>query len=118
MTEVDGADTLARTCRAAADDLEDMAAAHAAAGRLVQQRARGYAPKASGALAQSIVADASGTEVAVSSPLIYAGVQEYGWAAHNISAQPFLQPAMADVDTVLKPYEAAVDKAVAQIRGA
>jgi phage gpG-like protein len=117
-TDVDGADTLARTCRAAADDLDDMAAAHAEAGRLVQQRARGYAPKVSGTLATSITVDAGGSEAVVASPLVYAGVQEYGWAGHNITAQPFLRPAMADQDMVVKPYADATAKAVAQIRGA
>jgi HK97 gp10 family phage protein len=118
VTDVEGADTLARTCRAAADDLDDMAAAHQEAGRLVEQRARGHAPKDTGALATSIRADATGSQVAVGSPLIYAGVQEFGWAGHNIRAQPFLAPAMASTDVVVRPYEDAVAKAVAQIRGA
>jgi HK97 gp10 family phage protein len=89
------------------------------AGRVVQLRASSNAPKVSGTLAASIRADASDTEIVVGSDLVYAGVQEFGWAGHNIAAQPFLRPALEDSTNEVAPlFRRDVEKALSHVQGA
>src|SRR5262245_10222552 len=92
---VEGDETLRRTMATAGDQLEDMDQDDSA--RLVQQRAAARAPKLTGTLAGSLNArDLGDGKAAVESALIYAPVIHYGWAAHNITPQPFLTTALAD----------------------
>jgi hypothetical protein len=58
-----------------------------------------------------------GAEVGSSVP--YAGVQEYGWAAHNISPSRALTGGLGDAtDQVERIYFDAVDGAIGKVRGA
>lgn len=65
----------------------DLAAAEAAAARIIAPAARAAAPKRSGLLAASVHAE--GASVRASAP--YAGVIHNGWPAHNISPSPFVR---------------------------
>lgn len=117
--EVEGADTLARTLRGAADGLDELDGATAATGRLVKQRAAGKAPKLTGRLAGSLFVESSGDEVVVASDLVYAPVIHYGWAAHGIAAHPFLIPAAIDSEPVwLGIFEKDVQAKLNKVRGA
>ena len=118
-TEVEGAAQLDASLGRFADDLGHLDGAAAKAGRIVQDRASQGAPKDTGALAQSIQATASGDAVAVGSPLKYAAPMEYGVPGHNIAAQPYLRPALADsTSEVLAVYQDEVQADLAKVKGA
>jgi phage gpG-like protein len=114
---VRGADTLARTARAAARDLADLRAVNAAVARRIAAAAN--PPRRSGRLAASITPSSTATEAVVSSGLVYAPVQEYGWAAHGIEGRHFLQTAFdTQRAATVGAYDDAVNDAVRQIKGA
>lgn len=118
-TEVVGADTLARTLRRASDRLDELPTATRTTGETVRLRAAQLAPKLSGALAGSISAESTGADVVVASALPYAAVQELGWAAHNITAQPFLKPAMEGTqETWMAYYVDDVERVIDDVKGA
>lgn len=118
QTELVGAARFHATMAKASADLAHLERAATATGRLIDQRAGGAAPKRTGRLASSLVASASGSDARVSSGLVYAGVQHYGWAAHGITAHPFLVPA-AEASTPLwrQFYVADVNRALDQVHG-
>ena len=119
QVEVVGDTRLRATLGAASAALAHMDAANQATSRLVQQRARGAAPKRTGRLAGSLVATATGDEARVASGLVYAGVQHYGWAAHGITAHPFLVPvAQATEQVWIRTYEAQVNQILGMVKGA
>ena len=118
-SELVGATRLRATMAVAAARMAELDAAEAAAGRLIEQRARGLAPKRTGRLASSVRATPGEGEVSVSSSLVYAGVIEYGWAAHGISAHPFLVPAAHASEPVwVRYYETDVNAALELVKGA
>lgn len=95
VVSVDGDETLRRTMGNAEDQLREMDQSENA--RLVQQRAQANAPKVSGRLAGSVTArDLGQGKAEIASALVYAPVIHNGWAAHNISPQPFLTTALDD----------------------
>jgi len=113
---LEGADAFASSLDAAARDLEVMAPEDA--GRIVAQRASVGAPKLTGTLARSITAQTAPATVLVGSDLEYAPVQEFGSGAHNITAQPYLIPALENsAAQVLEAYTAEADKVMAQVHG-
>jgi hypothetical protein len=118
---VEGAAELDASARAASADLADMSRAHGQAGAYVVQVARGMAPVRSGALANSIRAERSTTEVSITAGgfgVPYAGPIHWGWAARNISAQPFLVNALEQAETsVVGIYADDVERTVATIHG-
>lgn len=115
--EVDGAVQLTAGLARFAASLEDLDAAELAAGRAVAQRAGRLAPVRTGALSRSITVS-TGDGVTVGSGLPYAGVQEVGWAARNIQAQPFLRPALADgTPEVAAAYQAEVEANLKRVKG-
>lgn len=117
--EVVGAARCAATMAAAAARLTRLDGATSATSRLVQSRARGNAPKRSGRLAGSLVATAKGDEARVSSGVVYAGVQHYGWAARGITAHPFLVPVAEASTPVWRAYYVAdVNAALNMVKGA
>lgn len=116
---VEGAAQLTAGLARFATALGHLDAAELAAGRAVQQRASRGAPVLTGALARSVLVPTTGDGVTVGSNLPYAGVQEMGWAAHNISAQPFLRPALADgTPEVQAAYQAEVQANLNRVKGA
>jgi hypothetical protein len=118
---VEGARELEQSAHRAADSLGDLSSAHGSAGDYVAQVARGLAPVVSGRLAASIRAERAATEATVTAggPTVpYAGPIHWGWAARNISAQPFLVDALSAAETsVVNIYGAEVQTTVATIHG-
>jgi len=114
--EVRGADRLARTARAAARDLRDLAAANRRVADGIMRAAR--PPRRTGRLAASLTPSATATEATVSSPLVYAPVIEFGWPGHNIEATHFLADALdARYGPTVAIYADTVDQALAQVKG-
>lgn len=119
QAEVVGAARLRATMAKAASDLAHLDRATEATSRLVEQRARGSVPVRTGRLARSLSATSTGDEARVSSSVVYAGVQHYGWAARGIRAHPFLVPAAEDSTAVWRQfYVADVNRALDQVHGA
>lgn len=116
--QVIGADRLARTLLAAAEDLTHLDAATAKTSRAIQTRARTRTPKVSGRLASSLSATSTGTEAAVSSGVVYSAVIHYGWPGHNIRANPFLVPTAEETVPVWSAFFADdVARVVGQVKG-
>lgn len=119
---VEGTRRLRRTLRQAGDDLGNLKEAHANAAEIAARASEALAPKRTGALARTI--RGSGTKTAgvmragrASVP--YAGPIHWGWAARNISPQPFLSDGATNSQGRWLPvYEKAIDDAVRKVRGA
>ena len=100
------------------DRVNDMKAVHEDAGALVASRGRALVPRLSGALGDTIRHDrrvAGASVLAGRRTVPYAGVIHFGWPAHNIEAQPFLDEALEDSrDDVVRLYglgiEVLIDK--------
>lgn len=92
-----------------------MAAANRAWAQSVLQAAN--PPRRSGALAGSLRVEASETEGAVVSDLVYAPVIEHGWPGHGIEARHFLQTAADRQAERLDPYMDTIDDALAGVEG-
>lgn len=122
VVRLEGAAELRRTLRAAGDDLGDLKAAHQAAAEVVAPAAASAAPFRSGRLAASV--RGSGTKTAAqvragSARVPYAGVQEYGWPARGIVAQPYLVPSAEATEPIwYDAYVAEVDTILGRIKGA
>lgn len=73
------------------------------------QKASAMAPRLTGALASSVKGNPSEEKAQIlagSAAVPYAGVQEYGWPSRNISAQPYLRPAVNDnMNYIIAKYE-------------
>jgi phage gpG-like protein len=122
IVKVEGARRLRATLKQAGDDLEDLKAAHARAAAIVVARGRPGAPVGeTGRLAASV--RGSGTKAgaivrAGSAALPYAGVQEWGWPARHIAAQPFLVPAALETEPTWYPaYQAEVQAILDRVKG-
>lgn len=75
-------------------EVADLKAAFAKIGDEAQNKATSFAPKASGALVRSIKVSKSKNRVNIkagSAKVKWAGVQNYGWPARNISGSRFMQ---------------------------
>ncbi|MFJ1461001.1 hypothetical protein [Nocardia sp. N2S4-5] len=84
------------------------------AARIAARAARAAAPRASGRLRRSIRAD--GPTVVTHS--VYAAVQNFGWPARNIRAQPFFYDHMRAVEPLwLNEFERNRDIALGRVRG-
>jgi len=117
-TEIQGAARLRSTLAAARSDFTDMDQSESA--RLIESRAAQRAPKRSGRLASSVRARDLGKGAAeVASSLIYAPVIHYGWPAHSISANPFLETAATDsVPLVQAANLKEADRILGKVHGA
>jgi phage gpG-like protein len=121
LASLEGEKELRRTLKAAGDDLADLKAAHARTADTVSVRGRQKAPRRSGRLAGSV--RPSGTKTAAviragGGAIPYAGVQEYGWPAHHIPAQPYLVPAAEETQPTWEAeYQADVEKILARVKG-
>lgn len=118
--KVRGADEVARTLHALADDLEDLPDVDAAG--LVQRSAQGFARRRTGRMRASIeVKDTSAgatvtAGVGIARP--YPAVQEYGSRRHHITPNAFMRRAVESQERpVVAVYENAVQKAAKQVRG-
>jgi len=116
--EVLGAAEFARTMHQFADDVRNLTAAHTAAGGEVLRLVHGRARRRSGALAASFAAAVADDGVTVSSPLVYAGVQEFGWARHRITPSRALTSSLDDAAPAVETiYTRAVEAALGKVRG-
>ena len=114
---VEGADTLDRTLKAAADEIEDLRDAHSAAAGIVAGAAASRAPRRSGRLAGSISAStADGAVVDVAAP--YAGPIHWGWETRGIGENRFALDAARETESRwVVEYEQAIVKALEKVRG-
>ena len=118
--EVQGANRLRRTLKAAGKDLGNLTQAHRDAARIAEQAVQ--SPRKTGRLAGTV--RSSGTKTAgilragrASVP--YAGPIHWGWPSRGIPARPFLSDAATRSERQWLPvYEAAVEDALDQIQGA
>lgn len=65
----------------------------------LSKKASAMAPRLTGALASSVKGNPTNEKAQIlagNNVVPYAGVQEYGWPAKNIQAQPYLRPAVFD----------------------
>jgi hypothetical protein len=119
--EVEGARELRRSLTKAGADLEDLKTAHREVGAYVGARAVANAPKVSGRLAASMRPASAKTSATVrfgSASIPYAGVIHWGWAGHNITANPFASTAAEETEpTWLDMYFRAVEQLVAKVKG-
>lgn len=120
--QVEGARELRRTLKKAGDDLGDLKEAHAAAAGIVAPAARANAPVGpTGRLSSSVRPGATKTQSVIragKAAVPYAAVQEFGWPARNIAAQPFVRPAAQDTEpqwTAL--FQAAINRILNRIKG-
>lgn len=116
---VTGADRVASTMKSAARDLGDLSEANKAAAAIFVAASRPPAPKLTGRLAAATRPAFTKTEAGFTNPEPYFGPIHYGWPAHNIRAQPFVDEGLdASEAQWLRVYEDAVDKAAAEVKGA
>lgn len=116
--KVRGADAVARTLRAAADDLRHLDAVNRAAGDLVARTAQRGAPHRTGALAASIRVTPGPDRAAITTGVVYAGVQEGGWARRGIRGRHYMRTAVqAQQDAIVRLYEQAAAAATDRVRG-
>lgn len=82
----------------------------------LSQKASAMAPRLTGALASSVKGNPSNEKAQIlagSNVVPYAGVQEYGWPAKNIQAQPYLRPAVFDnMDYIVEKYNKYIESIV------
>jgi len=118
---VRGADNLARTLRAAGQNVNRMDAIGRTAGTLVVNRARVYCPVKTGALQASIRVRArrNGCEVVASESLAYGPAQHWGYPPHNIRATLFMVRGFEEAEPgVIQLYEGEIQKIMNTVRGA
>jgi phage gpG-like protein len=108
---------LARDLAALGLELTDtVEAASKRAGALVLAGA--HAPRRTGALAASLLPDATSDKVVIGSPLRYATFVHWGAPRRHVKAQPFLLTALESSKAeVLDLYTAAASDALATVKG-
>ena len=115
---VTGADEVASSMHRAGRALGDMSRAHREAADIFAAQARAIAPGLTGALAAATEAASSKEGAGVHNALPYFGPIHYGWPAHNIVAQPYVDEAVADTEGQwLGVYVGAVQEACDLVRG-
>lgn len=119
--KVEGAKELRATMKRAGEDLGDLKDAHAEVAAYVAAAARGAAPILTGRLAATIRGNRAASSAVVKAggaSVPYAGVIHWGWAGHNISANPFLTETAAETEPHwTATYLSAVQRIVDKIHG-
>ena len=99
-------------------DLKSNTALNKELSTTLSQKASAMAPKATGALASSVVGNPSAEKaqiIAGSAAVPYAGVIEYGWPKRNITAQPYLTPAVHNnMGYIIEKYNESIKEAIKQ----
>lgn len=93
VAAVSGTEPVARGLDTVAAQLADMRTPLEQLGQAMDDAAEGLIPVASGALLGSWQTSAGVDTLTAGSDLVYAGVQSYGWPAHNIEGSGFAQAA-------------------------
>ena len=82
----------------------------------LSQKASAMAPRLTGELASSVVGNPSAQKAQIlagSAAVPYAGVQEYGWPEKNITAQPYLRPAVNNnMGYIIEKYNDSIQEAI------
>lgn len=119
---VEGLARLSRTLKQCAGDVEDLKDAHAKAGAIVADAARGIVPRRSGNLGSTIrpARQARRARVMAGNARVkYAQVIHWGWPAHHIAANPFLSKAATSTEgRWYQAYVADVKAALNKVKGA
>lgn len=120
--QVKGGRELRRSLKAAEGNLDDLKAAHARAAAIVAGRGRTVAPVGeTGRLAATVRGSGTNTAANVragSAGVPYAGVQEWGWPARHIPAQPYLVPAAQETEPEWLPaYQEEVQTILDRVKG-
>lgn len=117
--EIRGLERFRSTMRRAVDELGDMKAGSTAAGVVISREGSSRAPRRTGRLASSIVAEQSQGRARISSALAYAGVIHYGNPHHGIEPRHFLTGAAAATESQwLEGYEHDAQSILDRVRGA
>lgn len=97
--KIEGSDQLQNLLTRLGNDLESNLTLNKELSSTLSQKASSMAPRLTGALASSVIGNPSAQKAQIAagnSAVPYAGVQEYGWPARNIQAQPYLNKAVND----------------------
>lgn len=120
--KVVGLGALVRSLKQAERDMDDLKDANAEAARIVLDDARRRAPHRTGRLAASGRTNRAAKKASVMfgrASVPYAGVTEYGWPGHNISARPYLIPAVEQTrEQWLGAYEKNLQAVLDSVKGA
>lgn len=118
---VEGAARLRRTAQAAGEDLQDLRAAHTAAGAIAGGRARDDGPKKSGRLTRNVRWSGTKTGAVIRAGGVsvpYAGPIHWGWPRRHIGAQPFIVNAAEATEPQWSAvYQQAVERILGRIKG-
>lgn len=118
---VEGLDNLVRTLKRAGVDVSELKDAHKAAGAIVAREASARAPRASGALANSVKAARQQKRARVtagSARVPYAAPIHWGWRARGIAPRPFVsEAAQATEREWSAQYVKDVEAALARVKG-
>lgn len=96
---IQGTEQLQNLLTKLGNDLESNLTLNKELSTTLAQKASSMAPRLTGALASSVVGNPSAQKAQIAAgnnAVPYAGVQEYGWPAKNIQAQPYLNKAVND----------------------
>lgn len=114
--QVIGLNAVVRDLQAIGVEVEDLKNAFAEVADLGARIAAGYVQSDSGALAADVRGNRAKSKAVITAgraSLPYAGVQNYGWPARNISPQGFMQAADRDLQPIsLRLLEAEINKQI------
>jgi hypothetical protein len=99
--KVEGGRELRKALAALDPKMDDLKDAHARVAKIVEQAARGNAPRKSGRLANTIRGNRAKTRATVKAGgarVRYAGVIEWGWPKRHIEARHYLVNAAHDTE--------------------
>jgi phage gpG-like protein len=89
--EVENLRQLQRALRQVEDGADDLKDANAKVAKIVASSVRAAAPRRTGRLASSVKGNRAQRVARISSNLIYAPIQNFGWPGHGIEAQHFAE---------------------------
>ena len=98
------------------NDIENTSDVISTLGKTIAGKASAIAPQQTGKLAASVSSKFENGTLQVyagNESVPYAGVIEYGWPKHNISAQPYLRPAVYDnMGMIEQKYNEQIEKSI------
>lgn len=113
QVQVQGAAEVRRTLRALGAGTRDMSRVHRKVAAMVIGPAQGVTRRRSGDLAGSYRVKVSASKAQVSSALVYAPVQEFGWPRRNITPSKALTGTVESMaGSIAQVYQAEVDALV------
>ena len=107
--KVEGAREVRKALKAVDGGTRNMTTVHRAIAQSILPAAQGRTRRRSGALASSYKVRASAAKAAISSALVYAPIQEFGWPRRNIRESLALSGAVEDArSAIVDQYTRAV----------